>query len=160
MKYYEPDRRESSSSEPSKKLLCRTENFVPYSPVLNEILNGTKLTGMCSELFNEKCIMYKDKINYKYPGSDGFLPHQDIAAGWWMYNQSIHISCLISIDATNKKNGCLEVVSGTHLNGMLNDPFKEIPSSICENLEWQLLETEPGDICFFDSFVPHQSKKK
>ena len=39
---------------------------------------------MCSDLFAEQAIIYKEKVNYKLPGGAGFAPHQDVAAGWWM----------------------------------------------------------------------------
>jgi len=153
MKYYEPNLRDPNAP----KLLCRIENFAQYNPGMDFILNGDKLVNMCTDLFNERAIMYKEKINYKLPGGAGFAPHQDVAAGWWMYKQTIHMSCLVSIDPATIENGCLEVVRGEHMSGMMSDDWKEIPAGACEKLKWESIPTEPGDVLFFDSYVPHKS---
>lgn len=153
MKYYEANRHDPSG----EKLLCRIENFTQYNPGLEFLLNGDKLLDMSTDLFAESAIMYKEKVNYKLPGGAGFAPHQDIAAGWWMYKQSMHISCLVSIDPATEANGALEVVSGKHMDGMLSEDWKEIPLDTVEKLKWELVPTEPGDVLFFDSYVPHRS---
>lgn len=152
MKYYEKPKPNQEN-----RLLCRIENFTQYNPGLNFLLNGQKLIGMMSDLFGEKAILYKEKINYKLPGGEGFAPHQDVAAGWWMYGQSLHISTLVCIDEATEENGCLELVYGKHKEGMLCDPWKEIPESTCDTLDWKSAPTRPGDIVFFDSYVPHRS---
>lgn len=137
-------------------ILQRIENFVQYNEPLQKLLRG-KLEDVASELFAESAILYKEKINYKLPGGAGFEPHQDISAGWWMYNQSIHISALVTIDEATKENGCLEVVYGKHKVGKLAPDWKAIPEDVCKTLEWVMLPTKPGDCFFFDSYVPHRS---
>lgn len=153
MKYFEPNLLDPSAP----KLLCRVENFAQYNPGLDFILSGEKLPQMATDLFNSPAVMYKEKINYKLPGGAGFAPHQDVAAGWWLYQQSLHISCLVSIDAATPENGCLEVVAGKHTEGMMSDEWKEIPADKCAKMDWQSVPTEPGDVLFFDSYVPHKS---
>lgn len=159
MKYYEKSRRDPSGQS---KILCRIENFCQYNPGLDFILQGKKMVDMASDLFGEQSILYKEKVNYKLPGGDGFAPHQDVAAGWWMYGQSLHLSCLISIDAATAANGCLEVVRAKHLDGMLGDEWKGIPDEKVQEWEkaklWEMVPTEPGDVLFFDSYVPHRSE--
>jgi len=152
MKYYEKPK-----ADQKDRLLCRIENFTQYNPGLNYLLNGSKLIGMLSDLFGERATLYKEKINYKLPGGEGFAPHQDVAAGWWMYGQSLHISTLICVDEANEENGCLELVHNGHKRGMLSEPWKELTQSTCDDLEWKLAPTKPGDIVFFDSYVPHRS---
>jgi len=153
MKYWEADRR----SKEAPKILCRMENFAQYNPGLNFIMNGDKLPKMATDLFGEASILYKEKVNFKYPGGDGFTPHQDVAAGWWMYNQTLHISCLVSIDAATIENGCLEVVSGRHRDGMLSPEWKELDAETTSGMKFEYVPTKPGDVLFFDSYVPHKS---
>jgi len=153
MKYYEPNRTDPTAP----KLLCRIENFTQYNPGLDFVLNGTKLIDMNSDLFGCDSLLYKEKINYKLPGGDGFAPHQDVAAGWWMYGQTLHISCLISIDPANVENGCLEVVRGHHTDGLLGDDWKGIADDKVASFKWEYMPTQPGDVIFFDSYVPHKS---
>jgi len=113
--------------------------------------------GLVSQLFGESAVLYKEKINFKLPGGEGFEPHQDHAAGWWQYGHTIHISVLVTIDPATKENGCLEVVAGEHKNGLLGPEYKGVPQEFVDRFEWLPCETKPGDIVFFDSFVPHRS---
>jgi len=156
MKYYEINTKALPDST-NNKLLQRLENFTQYNPGLDYILNGNKMIGITSELFNAASILYKEKINYKLGGGGGFAAHQDVAAGWWMYGQSLHLSCLVCIDPATPANGCLEVAYSSHKDGMLSEPWKELPSAVTEKLDWVSLQTNPGDVVFFDSFVPHRS---
>jgi len=157
MKYYESKKSVDGVVQGKEKMVSRIENFCEYNPGLDFLLNGDKLVGMCSELFDEQAILYKEKINYKLSGGDGFAPHQDVAAGWWMYGQSLHISTLVCVDAATAENGCLEVSLGEHVKGMISPPWKEVPLDVVERLKWVSCPTAPGDVIFFDSFVPHKS---
>jgi len=153
MKYYE-----SSKLDPNQKILSRIENFTQYNPGLNYFCNGNKLIQTCSQLFGEQSILYKEKINYKLPGGQGFVPHQDVAAGWWMYGQSLHISVLVCIDPATISNGCLEVCYNSHRVGMLSPPWCELSNETASKLDFRPLQTNPGDVIFFDSYVPHKSE--
>ncbi len=99
MKYY------SKSVKDDSKLLHRVENFFPYHENFDKTFNSEKFLHLVSQLFKEKAILHKEKINFKYPGGEGFEPHQDHAAGWWMYNQTLHISMLVTIDQATTENG-------------------------------------------------------
>jgi ectoine hydroxylase-related dioxygenase (phytanoyl-CoA dioxygenase family) len=153
MKYFEKQRHPVTG----ERILARVENFTQYHSGLEFLLNGSKLVSLCSQLFGEAAVLYKEKINYKLPGGDGFAPHQDVAAGWWMYGQSFHISTLIAVDEATVENGCLEVVSGQHKRGIIGQPWKEVDAQEAAAMDWQYVRTKPGDVVFFDSFVPHRS---
>jgi len=159
MKYYEKNllKKQPGHENDPEKILQRIENFLPYDPPLDGLLNGSKMLEAVSYLFGERAVIYKDKINYKLPGSDGFKPHQDVAAGWWMYGQSLHISALVTIDDCSAENGALELVRGRHRDGMLSEKWKELSEEVCQQMKWELHPSRPGDIVFFDSFVPHRS---
>jgi len=158
MKYYEKKRNpDCSIAQPEEKILCRIENFAQFNPGLDFILTGPKLIGMTTELFGEPAVLYKEKINYKLSGGDGFAPHQDVAAGWWMYGQTLHISCLVCVDEATLENGCLEVSLAEHKSGLLGEPWKEVPLEVVKKLKWEAAPTKPGDVILFDSFVPHKS---
>lgn len=71
---------------------------------------------------------------------------------------SAHIMPRVSIDPATVVNGCLEVVAGKHAEGMMGEEWKEIPLAKVESMQWEMVPTEPGDVLFFDSFVPHRSE--
>jgi hypothetical protein len=141
-----------------RRLLHRLENFFDFHAGFNEAFNGERFLHLVTQLFNgDRAILHKEKINFKYPGGEGFEPHQDHAAGWWMYGQSLHISIMVNIDQATKENGCLEVVAGEHNKGLLGPEFQAVPQELVDKYTWIPLETNPGDIVFFDSYVPHRS---
>ena len=145
---------ENSQIEEGKRILCRMEDFEPYHEGFSSMFRGEKMLGYVSRLFGEQAVLFKDKINFKLPGGDGFKAHQDVQAGWDNYS-SIHITALVTIDRCTVENGCLEVAPGFHNKGLIGDKWKPLPE---DELEYLSLPTEPGDVVFFDSFIPHRSR--
>jgi ectoine hydroxylase-related dioxygenase (phytanoyl-CoA dioxygenase family) len=74
-----------------------------------------------------------------------------------MYNQDLHISVLICIDEATLENGCLEIVRKHHTDGMLSQEYKEVNPDFVKHAKWEYVTTKPGDVVFFDSYVPHRS---
>ncbi len=144
---------ETSQRDPSQRLLCRMEDIAPYHKSFGKLFTRDKMAGAISELFGEPAVLFKDKINFKMPGGDGFKAHQDVQAGWDRY-ANIHITALVSIDATTHENGCLELVPGYHNQGLIGESWKPLDDNA---LDYKPVTTEPGDAVFFDSFAPHRS---
>ena len=44
-----------------------------------------------------------------------------------------------------------------HTKGMISEKWKELPEDYCAKAKWEVAPTKPGDVVFFDSFVPHRS---
>lgn len=148
---------EQSSREPGRRLLNRVENYCPYHVGFDRLLNGPGLRDAVAWLFGEPAVMFKDKINFKLPGGSGFTPHQDVQAGWDCY-ASLYITALISIDATTRENGCLELVARRHREGQIGPTWAPLPEEVTAGMEFVPCETEPGDVVFFDSYTPHRSE--
>jgi len=153
MKYYEPN------NQTGEKLLCRIENFVPYQNQLNDILTTGKIMDAMSELMSQPVFLYKDKINFKYPGGNGFMPHQD-APAFSKQGQQNHMTVLIAIDAATLENGCLEFVTNNqHIwkNKILLQHDNKGSLTNIEGFEWKPIKLNPGDVVFFGSYIPHRS---
>ena len=144
---------EESRTQPGKRLLSRIENLEPYHAGFSKIFTSDRMQGVVSELFGEQSVLFKDKINFKMPGSDGFKAHQDVQAGWDTY-ASLHITALVSIDPSTRENGCLELASGFHKQGLIGESWKPLPE---DELDYVPVPTDPGDAVFFDSYTPHRS---
>ena len=110
--YFEP-----SMLRPEERILQRIENFCPFHDGFARLCDGDKLRGFASRLFGEPAVLFKDKINFKLPGGDGFKPHQDQQAGWSVY-ADLFITAMISLDSTTGENGCLELCAGQHTRGV------------------------------------------
>ena len=107
MKYFEP-----SLLHPGERVLQRIENFCPFHAGFAALCDGDKLRGSASRLFGEAAVLFKDKINFKLPGGDGFKPHQDQQAGWSAY-ADLFITAMVSIDATTARTAASSCASGT-----------------------------------------------
>ena len=96
--------------------LARRENFVPFHLGLADIINGTGAITIASQLMGEPAQLYKERINFKYPGGGPHAAHQDGVAyehyGKTKFDTSVrpYVSVLVSVDSATKENGCLEVV--------------------------------------------------
>ena len=104
---------EESKLEKGKRILSRMEDIEPFHQGFSELFVRGEIQKITSQLFNEKALLFKDKINFKMPGGDGFKAHQDVQAGWDRYAK-LHITALLSIDPSTTKNGCLEIAAGNH----------------------------------------------
>lgn len=138
-----------------ERILSRVEDIEPYHDRFSRVFNGEKLRGVCSRLFGTDAVLYKDKINFKLPGGAGFKAHQDVQAGWDSY-ASLHITALVSIDATTLENGCMEMAPGQHDRGLIGEKWTPLEEN---GLDYTPIPTKPGDTIFFDSFAPHRSSE-
>ena len=107
---------EQSRTHPAQRILSRMEDIEPFHQGFSRLFTGAKMQGCVSELLGEEAVLFKDKINFKMPGGDGFKAHQDVQAGWDRY-ASLHITALVSIDPSTLENGCLELAPGQHQQG-------------------------------------------
>lgn len=152
MKYFERDAQ-------ANRLLCRVENFLPYHPALAALLKGQGMLSLVSDLMQEPALLFKEKINYKLPGGNGFTAHQD-APAFVHFGQKYHITLMISVDATTVENGCLEIVRKRHAQEMLPQATDgSLDPAFAQTLAWEPITTEPGDVLLFDSYIPHRSGK-
>ncbi|MGA1757144.1 MAG: phytanoyl-CoA dioxygenase family protein [Pseudomonadales bacterium] len=150
MKYFE-----STPSNP--RMLCRLENFIQYAPVFDAVCNGKGIKQVLRALFGEPVVLFKEKINFKLAGAGGFAPHQD-APAFSSFGQNLHVTVMLSIDPTNAANGCLEV--GPHPGrgrSLEAKPDLTLTDQVASQIAWEPIETEPGDLVIFDSFLPHRS---
>ncbi len=133
----------------------RSENFIPYHHDLNTTVTSGKVIDVVSELMSEPAILYKEKINYKYPGGGGYAAHQDAPAYEFV---DYHITCLISVDSATTESGCLYFSPGRHQEGFIAlDEKGCISPEVAESMNWVAVPTEPGDILLFGSYIPHKS---
>jgi ectoine hydroxylase-related dioxygenase (phytanoyl-CoA dioxygenase family) len=151
MKYFE-----KSLIEPGKRIINRIENFYPYHDGFRALFDDERVMGRLAELFGEPAVLFKDKINFKYPGGDGFKHHQDQAAGWWDY-ADFFISTLVSIDEATPENGCLEIAPGEGKHRKLDREWRPFTPEEIKAMNFIQVPTKPGDVIFFDSFVAHGS---
>jgi len=145
-----------ASQQDDARIISRIENFVPFHAGFGELITRRRMFQAVSELFGEPARLFKDKINFKLPGGDGFREHQDVQAGWDDY-ASLHITAMIAIDETNAANGSIEMIPGMHQQGVLGEMWAPLTADNTANAPYQAVHCQPGDAVFFDSYAPHRS---
>ena len=145
-----------TSSDKGSRILCRIENFVPYHQGFHQLITTRRMQQAVSELLDEAAVLFKDKINFKLPGGDGFKQHQDVQAGWNEF-ADLHITAMVAIDETNEQNGSLEVIAGMHDKGVLGKMWAPLTDEDTDHTPYIPVHCQPGDTVFFDSFAPHRS---
>lgn len=138
------------------KVVSRVENFCPYHKNFDQLMREGLLVDTVSQLLGENAVLFKEKINMKMPGGDGFKPHQDAQAGWNHY-AGFYITALVSVDPATVENGCLEMVKGWHDKGLVGDEWRPLDDTDMDGMAFAPCPTAPGDVVFFDSYAPHQS---
>jgi 2-aminoethylphosphonate dioxygenase len=145
---------EDSVATPGQRVIQRIENFCPYHAGFDRFIRDGTLIRWVGALMGGPVVLFKDKINFKMPGGAGFKAHQDQQAGWSAY-APLFVTAMVTLDAATLENGCLEVAAGRHRQGLIGEQWQPLEE---QGLDLQALPTGPGDVIFFDSFVPHASK--
>ena len=145
-----------SSKQDGSRIISRIEDFVSFHEGFAELITRKRMQQAVSELLGETAVLFKDKINFKLPGGDGFKEHQDVQAGWDDYAQ-LHITAMVAIDETNEANGSVEMIPGKHKQGLLGKMWAPLTEADTANVPYEPVHCLPGDAVFFDSYAPHRS---
>jgi ectoine hydroxylase-related dioxygenase (phytanoyl-CoA dioxygenase family) len=133
---------------------ARSENFALEHPGFRALLTKGALVQMAAELMGEPAVLYKEKINYKYPGGGEYVAHQD-ARGY--PNVARTVTCLLAVDAATIENGCLELAAGQHAALLPADAEACVPAELAATFDWTPVPLAPGDLLWFHCFAPHRS---
>lgn len=146
--------REDSVTVPGRRVIQRIENFCPYHESFDKLIREGQLARWVGVLMGGPVVLFKDKINFKMPGGAGFKAHQDQQAGWSTY-APLFVTAMVTLDPSTHENGCLEMAAGRHREGLIGQQWVPLEEA---GLDLKPFPTAPGDVIFFDSFVPHGSK--
>jgi len=141
-------------------------NPYDYSPALRSIVGRDDLIELAKALIGGPVQLHHSKLMVKPAKRGTEQPwHQDFF--YWQGKEQRQVAGFLCIDPSTKENGCLQVIPGTHKNGLRehHKEFHEITGErhwVCEVKdkelqEIQYFEGEPGDMIFFSSMVLHAS---
>jgi 2-aminoethylphosphonate dioxygenase len=134
--------------------LARSEDLVGHHAGLRALLTEGLVPEVAGELLGERATLYKEKVNYKQPGGAGFAPHQDAPAYRFV---DFHVSCMLPLDPATEASGCLWVSDGRPRELLAMDGLRGLRDDVVADLDWHPVELAPGDLLWFDSYVPHRS---
>ena len=165
--------------EPNIKKIRRIENICKFSNDAKKLIQNRKLKKIIYQ-FLGKNVLFKDKLNFKYPKANGFEPHIDghffwrdkdnkIKKGWKEYSNNF-LNVVIPLEDTNKKNGCLEIANKDETFKILGSKWEDITKKtymytpkikkkFIKKFNFFNVELKIGDILIFDWTICHRSKQ-
>ena len=145
---------EKSRLDPDRDLISRIEYISPFHSGFEELCSVLKQP--VAQLLGEEAVLFKEKINFKMPGGDGFKPHQDSQAGWQVY-ADFFITVMVCIDEATIENGCLQLVAGHQRDGLYRE-WEPLNEADMAGMRFVHYPTKPGDVVYFDCYAPHASE--
>jgi len=140
-----------------ERQIMRTENFVDYHQGFSALLNGPDLAGILKQVTCDDMLLFKDKINYKLAGGNGFQAHLD-APAYDHIGEIEHTTANLAVDAATIANGCVEVVPGSHRMEVELAEGGRISPEWEAQQEWIPVELASGDLLIFGSHLAHRSE--
>jgi len=129
------------------------------SPLFAQLTDDPRTMGAARDLMGGPVYLFKDKIIAKFPGVSGYSLHQDFtfwqAAG---IPPDDIITAYVTVDPATRASGALEFVLGHH-ERLLTRPgvMEDVDEADLDMSRAVLCETQPGDVVFFHTLVPHRS---
>lgn len=139
-----------------ERQIMRTENFADFHQGFADLLHGDDLASVLKQVTRDDMLLFKDKINYKLPGGNGFQAHLD-APAYDHIGQIEHTTANIAVDAATIANGCVEVVPGSHKMDVELAEGGSITAEWEAGHEWIPVELASGDLLIFGSHLAHRS---
>jgi ectoine hydroxylase len=127
-----------------------------------------RMVDSAEALLDGEVYHFQSKLTAKEPGGGGAWEwHQDF--GYWYYNGCLFprlVSCMVALDRSDRDNGCLQFLRGSHLMGRA-DHVQLTPQQNCidpnvtreaqRRLDLEYAELDPGDAVFFHCNTFHRS---
>ena len=150
-----------ASPTTGETVLVRAEYLLgEHNQSMTDILLKPATMQILQQLLDDQPILFKEKANYKLPGCRSDLLHQDQAAGWGAY-ADFFVTMLIAIDENRIDNAAVSFRdAGDHvlqLRGPEWEVLSEEEPPFQPESDYRVVEAAPGDVVFFDCYVPHGS---
>ena len=162
----------------NRQKLRRIEGISDFSANSKKIIYSSKILKLIHKIKKKKFDLFKDKLNFKYPGGKGYLPHIDghffwkdknnnTQNGWKKYADDF-VNLVIPLEKSDKKNGCLFLAQKKNIK-YLGYTFNNVAKKMTigtpniklkdkKRFKYKPAELEKGDICLFDWKCAHFSK--
>ncbi len=150
-----------SSPITGEAVLVRAEYLLgDHNAPMTKLLLKDETLSILKQLLNDEPVLFKEKANYKLPGCRSDLLHQDQAAGWGAY-ADFFITMLIAVDENRIDNAAVSFRDADdhvlELRGPEWKVLSEVEPPFQPEADYRVIEAAPGDVVFFDCYVPHGS---
>ena len=153
----------------------RIRRYEQFYNKTRELKNLNKeITKILKNLFKTDFVIFKDKLNLKPPGGEGFSAHYDGIfyfkiknnkfKGWYEYASEFY-NVLIPFDNCNKLNGTIQIANEDKkkfadlYKNTKKDGTPNLLKSYEKKIRFQNINLNKGDICLFSNRCAHRSNK-
>lgn len=137
-----------------------------YSRAWCDAVTHPVLTGAVAELIGPNVELHHTTLHAKPPETGHPFPmHQDWA--FYKHDNGRYVDCLVHLDDTDDRNGCIRFLAGSHKGGALDHVVTFADGSPCTphlpTDAWRLEDTVPvparrGDVVVFSIHMVHGSR--
>jgi ectoine hydroxylase-related dioxygenase (phytanoyl-CoA dioxygenase family) len=134
--------------------------------IWNAYYSNPQVLEFVRQFIGDDILIKYDSVFLKPARKGGSTPwHQDI--GLWRDDNVNAFNCWIAVESATKENGCLQLVPGTHREGLVEHVI--YPDSLHEELPREVVaarlkqqevfhaELQPGDAVMWQSYLWHYS---
>ncbi len=134
------------------------------SPTLNRALRCDAMLDIVQDLIGPNVALYHSKLLMKSAEDGTAIPwHQDYA--YWVRdnNRPLMVNCQLAIDPTDKANGCIQFIPGSHKEGLQEHERDKrsfgvyLPGYYYDRDDAVPVSMQPGDGVFFNALIKHGS---
>ena len=162
----------------NKPKLRRIEKVSDFSKSSKNLICSKKTLNLINNLEKKKYVLFKYKLNFKFSGGKGYLPHIDGHFFWrdknkkyqngWKKYSSDFINLVLSLETSTIKNGCIYVANKNDTK-KIGKSFSSITKKLIINtpnikkrdikkFNFNPIELDAGDICLFNWKCAHYSE--
>jgi ectoine hydroxylase-related dioxygenase (phytanoyl-CoA dioxygenase family) len=133
--------------------------------VFLDLCRHPEIVAMVADLIGDDVILWGSQLFCKPAGDGMAIPwHQD--GHYWPIRPLAACSVWIAIDKSSRENGCMQVIPGSHLGGLIahesdDDPSlalnRAIPDTAIEQGAAVDIALEPGQVSLHDVNIVHGS---
>ena len=145
-----------------KDLLERLDPVVDISKIFSDINEDERILKLAQTALDEKVMVLKEKLIYKWPGSSGYGAHRDepyfsVSENGPAGNEILSI--LVALDKANLENGAMKFYPALRFKELASpaEEVRDIDNAEIEDAPFLMPELNPGDIVLFDGNMPHCS---
>lgn len=130
-----------------------------YDELFLKMIQSDWIRLICKKFVGEKTSIMRMTMMDKPPQKGTILPwHQDVSKSWPTLTQP-KLALWFCLDKTSPETGSLEILPGSHLNGVIGDGhmISEENAKNFSNSQKLIIDSEPGDVVFFNTKLLHRS---
>lgn len=129
---------------------------------VSEVISGLAGSALSHRMIDlaERClggrvVLFKDKLNIRYPGSPGYAPHQDAAR--WDTHATRFVSVGLFLGASDDRHGGFEFAEVRPDIGRMHSVAGDLDFSAFEALPRTELRAVAGDAIVIEGDAPHRT---